>query len=193
MYAVKKDPVEIEIQNKLDCSDELAFCIRMDMETLRKRGLAGQRPFDAIKSHVREAFLMKAECQAYGGADRHLLADILQAAWLEGIQAKDRLIVELDSQCSDGSCHDCGASLSNGLEECDACGSNRVTHFVSATVSGPYARLWVEGDPYIDGTSWECDGDDFAYAQLIARPGLAADLEEEGFMLDQSNYAEDEE
>ncbi len=193
MYAVKKHPVEVEIQNTLDCSDDLAFSIRMDMEELRKRGLAGRRPFDTTRSHAREAFLMAAETPPRSQVDRHNLADMLQNAWLEGIQAKDRLVVELDSQCSDGSCRDCGASLSNGLEECDACGSKRITQFVSATVSGPYARLWVEGDPYIDGTSWECDGGDFAYAQIIARPGLAADLEEEGFFLDQSNYAEDEE
>lgn len=55
---------------------------------------------------------------------------------------------------------------------------------------GPYAREWCDDDQWIDGSSWETDGPDFAYTMLLDRPGLVEELAEEGYDLDLSSYSE---
>lgn len=60
---------------------------------------------------------------------------------------------------------------------------------VTANVSGPGAAKWAKDDQTIDGTRWESDGDDFAYAVLSDDPGLVGRLEAEGYDLNLDEYS----
>lgn len=59
---------------------------------------------------------------------------------------------------------------------------------VTATVVGPGAGTWAKDDQTIDGSRWETEGPNWAYAILLDRPGLVASLEREGYILDDAAY-----
>lgn len=181
------------IIRRLDCNTFVAELVKMEMDRLRARGDKGQRPFEFHPRHDRRSFLEAAQHPCYCGADEAEIADMFTTAWLDGIQRKDRLTVELDSTTADAVCARCDATLSNGMSECDSCGSHRVTRYVDLTVRGPYAALWAEAEPYVEGSSWEEDGPHFVWTRLADRAGLADELEEDGYVLDRSSYSEEEE
>ena len=56
-----------------------------------------------------------------------------------------------------------------------------------------YDAAAAEDDQSIGGSSWELDGDDFAYAIISDKPGLVAELEADGYEVDETDYYERDE
>lgn len=184
---------EIEvIQRDFECSYQVAECIADEARRLGDAGRRGELPPGAAR-YTRDEFADIATAGCFGGVDKHDLGDYLREAWMQGVTSINRLTVHMDSTNCDADCYDCGANLSNGSDECDACGSDRVVHHVDLTVEGPFVNLWTQAEPFVDGGSWETDGTDYATVRLPIRAGLTEDLQDEGYVLDQSNYAEPEE
>jgi hypothetical protein len=180
-----------------DCSEYAATMIYAAARSAFARGDQGLPFSDTINGSDDYRDLRKIEASlnptnAYGGVDCSDLAQLFHDAWKEGIQRKDRVTVQLDSQSCDSCCTECGRSLSNGAEECEHCGSTEIDHSVSVTVLDPFAELWADDDKYIDGSTWESAGDGCIYTILSARKGLADELASEGYRLDLSCYCEDE-
>lgn len=60
-----------------------------------------------------------------------------------------------------------------------------------AAVDEPDAGSWAtEEMGSIGGVRWESDGTDFAFAVLVNEPGLIAKLENEGYILDATEFVE---
>ena len=120
--------------------------------------------------------------------DQVELLRVFADAWSDGITAKDRVAVALDSE-TEGCCDDCGRSVPHHDAVCDYCGSEKVTRFVMATVTDKHAETWADADRYIDGDTWESDGSGRSvYARLIDRETLVDDLHAEGYRLNLANY-----
>lgn len=118
-------------------------------------------------------------------ADLHRL---FNDAWLDGITAKDRVAVHLDTE-TDGCCDDCGRSVSHHEALCDYCGGENVTRFVTASVVDMHAETWANSDQTIDGSTWESDGSGRSvYATLNDRETLVDELQAEGYRLNLTNY-----
>lgn len=181
-----------DIARRFDCSNEVADAIRTAAIFMQRTGLLGKYPSNFHRRHDRAAFEDIASASLFGGVDKSDLGQLLEEAWLEGISAKDRLVVHMDSTNCDCDCADCEATLCNGSTECDSCGGNVIVHHVDLTVEGPFVRQWVDAEPFIYGQSWSVEGNDYATARLPIRVGLAEELEEDGYVLDQTLYAEPE-
>lgn len=185
-----------------ECSKQTAACI---VDECRFRYVRGDLGFPYSTEGVQykndyrllraidSALNLPGAVDRFGGVDPNDLAQLFHDAWKEGIQRKDRVTVVLDSQSCDSCCGECGRSVPNGATECTVEGCDGVIHHsVLVTVSAPFAELWADSDQYIDGSTWETCGSDEIYTILSARPGLAAELEAEGYKLDHSEYCEDD-
>lgn len=197
MYAVSQplqqihDPALASIVARLGCSIETAKTVHQAVKNLMQRGSVGARPFGSQRGFNVAAFVEEASHPMYKGVDPHELGSVLRAAWLEGIQAVDRITVELHSDTCDAECRECGETIPNGSEECPVCEGDDIKHFVEVVVEGPFAALWAEVEPFVLGKAWETEGDDYAYFKIAASEDLVEDLEDEfGFKLDTSNYEE---
>ncbi len=60
---------------------------------------------------------------------------------------------------------------------------------VMVTASGSGAGQWAKRMQSIGGSMWERDGSDFAYAMPTDHPGLVAELEAEGYVLNLDDYS----
>jgi hypothetical protein len=190
MYAVSTNVAPI--MQRLSCQEQTANTINTAMKNLVQRGSVGARPFGAQRGFDIATFIEEAQDPLYRSVDPATLATMLRAAWLEGIQTADRLIVELHSDVCEDECRTCGADdLRNGSDECPVCGSDDIKHMVRVAVEGPFAALWAEADPFVLGKAWETEGDDYAEFDIEDTDELVDDLEGEfGFKLDKSNYEE---
>lgn len=155
------------------------------------RGLAGESILDGFE-HRGEYNDLRTLCDDSNISTDDEITRLVYDAWLDGIQTKNRVTVQLDSQTCDSICTECGGSLRNGAEKCTYCHCTEIAHQISVTVVDPYASYWAEGDQTLDGSYWETNGPDLAWNIISARPGLAAELKVEGYKLDLSCYSEDE-
>lgn len=195
MYAVSmtgSEPAHTPIINRLGCGDHVARTVHTAMRSLLDRGSVGARPFGAARGFNLAAFKDEALSPLYGDTDPDELALMFQAAWLEGIQASDRIVVELDSGCCCAECRTCGEdNIPNGATECPSCESDDIKHMVQVTADGPFAALWSDVEPCVLGKTWETEGDDFAFFTIENEEDLAQDLRDSfGFKLDTGNYEE---
>lgn len=60
---------------------------------------------------------------------------------------------------------------------------------LTATVSGPGAAEWAKFQQSIAGSHWEADSDGFAYAMPEDHPGILAEIEAEGYVVNDDAYA----
>lgn len=184
-----------------DCSDETADEISLECSDRYQDGYLGQQygernailGFDLTETvsykllrEIEKSLNTPALVERFGGVDTSDLAQLLHDAWIDGIQRKDRVTVHLDSY-TDGVC-ELGHSVSCEDEKCGACGTSDIQRMVMVTINDPFADLWADHDQTIDGSTWESDGSDFAYTILCDRPNLVAELREEGYKLDLSEY-----
>lgn len=195
MYAVSIDTTDTQLQpimQRLGCSEQLAQTVHQAVKNLMQRGLVGARPFGSQRGFNVAAFVEEASHPMYKGVDPNELGEILRNGWLEGIQAVDRLTVELHSDTCDAECRSCGEDVPNGSDICpkDECESDDIKHYVEVAVDGPFAALWCEVEPFVLGRAWETEGDDYAYFKIAASEDLVEDLASFGFKLDTSNYEE---
>lgn len=72
------------------------------------------------------------------------------------------------------------------LDNLDGTGS------VTVCMRGPNAREVANHHQSVGDSNWECDGDDFAYAVVSDSATLVAELEDEDYIVDDSEYCSPE-
>jgi hypothetical protein len=65
--------------------------------------------------------------------------------------------------------------------------------FVNVYVNAAYARIWAGNEQTTQGSTWECDGDTFAYNSWAWHPEMLDELLADGYELDLSEYSEPDE
>lgn len=182
----------IQYLKKLGLTESQAQEAFAQMAAIEQRGGVPWKPLqyiaDAVDAHAVESREVAGNRALYvkiGGVEGHLqptviydheYASYVLSSWGDFEELKERLQANEVRQTF--TVHLDNLGIGNGEEGA-----------VTAYVSGPGACRWAKDDQSIEGDSWECSDDNFAYAILMDHPGLYESLVEQGYDVDATEYS----